>query len=110
MDFLRIRGSINEEREWWRNKAKDLPLGIDPADLKVGQRVTLSPNLSIYDRSYIDETFIVLAINSASAQLYREKKRPYSSQDIIIMFHERHIYAADSFIPENGTPPTNTAI
>lgn len=85
--------AIDRRNEQWREDAKqEFVNGLDPVDIRPGMKVTISPNLRIYDRSYTNELLTVIAANSASVQVRRKHGDP-----VILAFHEHHFYAADDF-------------
>lgn len=95
--------AIDRDNREWRQNAKDTFVsGIDPADLKSGMKVTISPNLRIHDRSGTDCIHTVIAVNSSHVQMigdggfYAEKPRLW-------LIHEHHFYDASHFttaVPE----------
>lgn len=102
-------GAIRKEQAEWRRDAKSAFVnGIDPADLKPGMWVTVSPCLRTGDRSYSTEMLKVVATNSAHAQLAFEKRRSYGAFTILA-FSERHFYAADHFEFETDTDTASEA-
>lgn len=92
-DFAGIR----REQAAWRATARDTFVsGIDPADMKPGMKVTISPNLRQGDRSYTTEILEVVAINSGHVQV--RFSRPHcGATTTILHLHEHHFYAADHF-------------
>ena len=90
--------AIDRDRREWRETAKSSFVnGIDPADIRPGSKVTISPNLVVHDRSYTNEVMTVVAVNACNVQLRRPK--PFLGSDLIVLsFHEHHFYAADDFL------------
>lgn len=90
--------NIHKRNDEWRDDAqrKFLP-GIDPADLKPGAKVTISPNLMVHDRSYTNELLTVVAVNTQNVQLSRKH-----GGNVILALHEHHFYAADDFADEQA--------
>lgn len=71
--------------------------GIDPAALRIGQTLTISPNLDNGDRSYTTELLTVAAVNSGHVQLRRERDA-FGNGLIIVVCSDHYFYAADDFI------------
>ena len=71
--------------------------GVDPAKLKKGDKVTVSPNLKTGTRFLTDQLFVVNAISDNNIQLERTgiQKTLYGST--IITIDEHHVYFADDF-------------
>lgn len=92
--------NIDRENEEWRAEARStFAPGIDPADLKVGQKITISPNLRIHDRSYTRDIHEVVAVNASHVQTrIRDRWSKDKSWSLIMLLaHEHHFYAADGF-------------
>ena len=88
--------AIRKDQENWRAFAKETFIpGIDPADLKVGMKVTISPNLRIHDRSYTDSIHTVVGVNSTHVQTRPE--RHWSDRPVLLLLHEHHFYDASNF-------------
>ena len=86
--------SIQRRNDSWRDYAKtEFMPGIDPAEIKIGMKVTISPNLMIHDRSYTREIHEVLAVNSNHVQT---KIKSYD-RPILLPVHEHHFYDASGF-------------
>ena len=90
----------NQERERnrrnaeWKQYAKETFLpGIDPADLKPGMQVTLSPNLMVHDRSWANEVCVILAANCQNVQI-----KTRSFDQVVVSVHEHHFYDASDFV------------
>ena len=91
---------IRKEQEKFRKEAKQTFVnGIDPADLKIGMRVTISPNLRQGDRSYCTELLEVQAFNACHVQLRFLDRKSNHRDHIIIVCAEHHIYSAEDFQP-----------
>ncbi|MCB5205042.1 hypothetical protein LH464_21485 [Neorhizobium sp. T786] len=71
--------------------------GIDPADLKIGMKVTISPNLMIHDRSYTGEIHEVVAVNTTHVQTRIPDYRDGQTRLVMLMVHEHHFYDATGF-------------
>lgn len=92
---------IRHEQSKWRDEAKQTFInGIDPADLKKGMRVTISPNLRHGDRSYATEILIIEAVNSGHAQVRFERPRSWGGATTILVLSEHHFYSAEGFASE----------
>ena len=90
--------AIRKEQAEWRKQAKDQFVnGVDPADLKPGAWVTVSPCLRTGDRSYSNELLRVVASNAAHVQLAFETPRSYGAHTIL-SHCERHFYLADGLV------------
>lgn len=90
--------AIRRENSKWREEVKALFVtGIDPADLKAGDKVTISPNLRIHDRSYTNEVLTVKAVNSCHVQVLREKPLSGTNGLVNLLHHEHHFYLANDF-------------
>jgi hypothetical protein len=86
----------DRRRSAWQKKAQELFLpGIDPADLKKGMRVTISPNLRYEDNSYTDKIHTVLAVNSA--QVMTKIDNHWSDKPVMLLVCDHHFYSADEF-------------
>ena len=97
---------IRKEQESFRTDAKQTFVnGIDPADMKRGMKVTISPNLRLGDRSYCTEIFEIEATNACHAQLKRLTKATYGGQHVVIVLAEHHVYAADNFVVDEQVEP-----
>lgn len=84
---------IDKRNAEWRAYAKVTFMpGIDLADLKAGQKVTVSPNLQYRDMSYSRELLTVVAVNAIHVQVRRRHGGP-----VILSAHEHHFYSADGF-------------
>lgn len=95
---------FREENERWRSEAKDTFVnGVDIADLKAGQQITVSPNLRINDRSYSRDVLIVRAINSGHVQVEDE----YGNLRVLCV-HEHHFYDATGFVREQKGQSNDT--
>ncbi len=89
---------IRREQEVWRDTAKrDLLPGIDPADLRVGMRITLSPNLRTGDRSGTTELHTILALNTGHVQTKTDAGF-YKDRPGLWLVSEHHFYLADAFV------------
>lgn len=85
----------DRRRDRWQTEAKQTFVnGIDPADLKPGMIVTVSPNLRMSDRSYTTDLLEVVAVNAGHCQV-----RPCGSdrEPAILLLHEHHFYSAETF-------------
>lgn len=96
MPFIDFNAIDRERREWQEAAKHTFVSGIDPADLKPGMRVTISPNLRIADRSGCDSIHTVVAVNSSHVQMISDggwdKGKPR-----LWMIHEHHFYDASHF-------------
>lgn len=93
--------AADEDRRQWRAAAKsDFLPGIDPADLRPGSIVTVSPNLSVPDRSYTNTVWRVKALNQCQVVLEAtDGSRAWlDNKPIMLMAHEHHFYAADDLL------------
>lgn len=87
-----------ENQEHVKNMQDRLVPGIDPAEFKVNQLVTVSPNLNIRDRSYTNRIFKITAFNTGHVQLVPfEPANSGELKSIILCVHEHHFYDASSF-------------
>jgi hypothetical protein len=97
--------SIERRRDEWRKTAKqEFVPGIDPAELKPGMRITISPNLMILDRSYTRDIHTVIAVNASHVQT--RINDGYHKSPILLAVHEHHFYDASSFSDESETKET----
>ena len=95
---------VRAEQERWRTTtAKEFIPGIDPADLKPGSRITISPNLRLGDRSYTDTIHTVLAVNSCHVQTMPDNS--YNGKPVLLMAHEHHFYSAAEFVQPAAQAP-----
>lgn len=81
----------------WRKSAREMFVpGIDPAELKPGMKITISPNLMIHDRSYTEAVHTVVSVNSCHVQT-RGSGSYYKDRLIMLPVHEHHFYDASGF-------------
>jgi len=93
IDFNRID---RENAEWRAFAKKEFLPGIDSADLKVGDIVTISPNLMIRDRSGTNTMHEVIAVNQTHVQM-KASDGVFSGEPALWLLHEHHFYMADTF-------------
>jgi hypothetical protein len=106
-DIFRHFASIDADNRAWRALAANTFIpGIDPADLKPGALVTISPNLRVHDRSYASEVLRVVAVNSTHVQVRRTTTYGAADRPILLMQHEHHFYSAEGFETEADGAPT----
>lgn len=95
--------AIREDRNEWQKQAKQvLVSGIDPSELKIGQRITISPNLIVGDRSYTRDIHEVLAINTSHVQTRIKRGYDGNPQIILLLAHEHYFYDASNFQESAG--------
>lgn len=89
--------AADNRRDKWRQKAQAMFLpGIDPADLKPGMRVTISPNLRYEDNSYTDTIHTVIAVNQMHVQT-RLDRGSVNDKPVLLMVNDHHFYDASGF-------------
>lgn len=94
IDFEGIDKRNAEWRDW---ASKAFVPGVDPAELKPGQLVTVSPNLMCHDNSYTREVLTIVAVNTAHVQV----RRADSANTLLVLpVHQHHFYLADNFEAE----------
>ena len=86
----------DRENALWRIKMRELPTGVSIADLKKGDKITVSPNLNILDRSYLDGIFEVLALNIHTIQV-KGLVGFWKGKTVLFADFERHFYMAKDF-------------
>ncbi|WP_439604729.1 hypothetical protein [Shinella sp.] len=110
MSFFDEFAQIRKDQAAWRAEARNnfVP-GVDPVELKPGQKVTISPNLQTGDRSYTRDIHEVVAINAAHVQTRIPdfmKERP--TRLVMLLVHEHHFYIADGFEADAPGTKDNT--
>lgn len=102
MDLFNELSEIRKSQAEWRADARNnfVP-GVDPVELKVGQKVTISPNLQTGDRSYTCYIHEVVAVNSAHIQTrIPDFMKERATRLVMLLVHEHHFYVADAFKSE----------
>lgn len=101
MDNANISPEMSAVEEDWRAHTRNLLPGIDPADLRPGQKVTISPNLLTGDRSYATQVHEVVAVNTSHVQTrFPHVVNTQPKRLAVLLAHEYHFYAADGFEAE----------
>lgn len=96
----------DKRRDTWRSKAKTLFMpGIDPAELKPGMRVTISPNLRYEDNSYTDTIHTVIAVNTMHVQTQLD--RHWSDKPVMLLVTDHHFYSAEGFTALSNSERTD---
>lgn len=96
MESVKKNTAQNNTEDIWRNTLHNLLPGIDPADFRVGQKLTISPNLLTGDRSFTRQVHQVVAFNTSHVQT-RYIDGVKAKQLAMLLVNEHHFYAADGF-------------